>query len=213
MDYNTIMTRYEGMGREGGSSAEWVPSVLVESSNGIQMVPALTKHLTERKLFLTGEVTDEMAIHFVSQFQYLADSMEPVSIYLNTPGGSVNAGLVIYDLLQNAPFEVNLYCIGMAASMGAIILAGGQKGHRFILPHSKVMIHEPLISGGVSGSATSVKKSSDSILETKEILNGILAKHTGKTVDQINEATAFDNYMNATEAIEFGLCDEIRSIF
>ena len=120
---------------------------------------------------------------------------------------------VIYDLIQAAPFEVNLYCFGMAASMGAIILAGGKKGHRFILPHSKVMIHEPLIEGGMGGSATSIKKTSDSILETKDILNNILVKHTSKTLDEINEATSFDNYMNAEEAIKFGLCDEIRDLF
>ena len=96
--------------------------------------------------------------------------------------------------------------------MGAVILAGGKKGHRFILPHSKVMIHEPLISGGMGGSATTIKKTAESILETKAITNGILAKHTGKTVEEIDEATAYDNFMNAQEAIEFGLCDEIRNI-
>lgn len=191
----------------------WVPSVFEESSNGINIIPIQTKHFTNRKLFLTGEVTDEMAIDFVSSFQYLAQSSEPVDIYINSLGGSVNAGLVIYDLIQSAPFEVNLYCFGMAASMGAIILTGGKKGHRFILPHSKVMIHEPLIEGGMGGSATSIKKTSDSILETKDILNNILVKHTSKTLDEINEATSFDNYMNAEEAIKFGLCDEIRDLF
>ena len=106
-----------------------------------------------------------------------------------------------------------MYCTGMASSMGAVILAGGQKGRRFILPHSKVMIHEPLISGGMGGSATSIKRTADSILETKAITNGILAKHTGKTVKEIDKATAFDNFMNAKEAVEFGICDEIRNIF
>lgn len=191
----------------------WVPSVIEETCNGSNTINVQTKHFTNRKLFLTGEVTDEMAIDFVSTFKYLAESDEPVDIYINSPGGSVNAGLVIYDLIQEAPFEVNLYCIGMAASMGAVILTGGKKGHRFILPHSKVMIHEPLISGGVGGSATSIKKTSDSILETKAIINGILMKHTGKTEEEINEATSFDNFMNAEEAIEFGLCDAIKNIF
>jgi ATP-dependent Clp protease protease subunit len=166
-------------------------------------------------LFLTGEVTSEMANDFVSQMLYLAASDEPINIYINSPGGSVNAGLVIYDTIQalSEKLEINMYCIGMAASMGAIILAGGQKGRRFILPHSKVMIHEPLISGGIGGSATSIKKTSDSILETKAITNGILAKHTGKSIKEINKATSFDNYMNAKEAIEFGICDEICNIF
>lgn len=200
----------------GGSSMErttWVPSIIEETCNGANTVVLQTKHLTNRKIFLTGEVTDEMAINFVSQLKYLEESNEPVDIYLNSVGGSVNAGLVIYDSIQAAPFEINIYCIGLAASMGAIILAGGQKGHRFVLPHSKVMIHEPLISGGMGGSASSIKKTSDSILETKAILNGILEKHTGKTAEEIDEATSFDNYMNAQEAIDFGLCDSIKNIF
>ncbi len=137
------------------------------------------------------------------------ESNEPITIYINSPGGSVNAGLVIYDCIQSSEIEINIICAGMAASMAAIILAGGQKGHRFILPHSKVMIHEPLISHGVGGSATSIKNISDSIIETRELVNNILAKHTGKTLEEINKATSFDNYMNAKEAIEFGLCDEV----
>lgn len=206
-------TSKEVMGKEGKGGYYWVPSVFEDSCNGINTISIQTKHFTNRKMFLTGEVTEEMAIDFVSQFKYLAQSNEPVDIYLNSPGGSVNAGLVIYDLIQEAPFEVNIYCIGMAASMGAVILAGGQKGHRFILPHSKVMIHEPLIAGGVGGSATSLKKTSDSILETKKIINEILSKHTGKKIKEIDKATAFDNYMNAEDAIKFGLCDEIKNIF
>lgn len=194
---------------------EWNPSVEVESSNGVREVCLKTKHFTNRKLFLTGEVTDEMAVNFVSEIMYLKEEGEPVDIYINSPGGSVNAGLVIYDVLQacQGKLEINIYCIGMAASMGAVILAAGQKGRRYILPHSKVMIHEPLITGGAGGSATSIKKTAESIMETKAITNGILAKHTGKTVEEIDEATSFDNYMNAKEAINFGLCDEIKNIF
>ena len=101
---------------------------------------------------------------------------------------------------------------GMAASMGAVLLTSGAKDKRYILPHSKCMIHEPLISGGLGGSATSIKKTADSILETKAITNGVLAKHTGKSLEEIDKATAFDNYMNAEESVEFGLCDEIRNI-
>ena len=102
-----------------------------------------------------------------------------------------------------------MICTGMAASMAAILLAGGQKGNRYILEHSKVMIHEPLLANGVGGSATSIKNISESILETRKIVNGILAEHTGKSIEEINEATSFDNYMNAKEAIEFGICDAI----
>ena len=193
---------------------EWTPAVEVESANGIREVSLRTKHFSNGKVFLTGEVTEEMANDFVSELLYLTDKGESIDIYINSPGGSVSAGLVIYDVIQacSEKIEINLYCIGMAASMGAVILAGGKKGHRFILPHSKVMIHEPLISGGMGGSATTIKKTAESILETKAITNGILAKHTGKTVEEIDEATAYDNFMNAQEAIEFGLCDEIRNI-
>lgn len=201
--------------------ARWNPTVQEDTCNGPHEVQLLTKHFTNRKLFINGEVTEEMANDFVSKMLYLCQSDEPIDIYLNSPGGSVNAGLVIYDILQDCSGDegcepkipINIYCTGLAASMGAVILAGGQKGRRFILPHSKVMIHEPLIAGGMGGSATSIKKTAESILETKTIINGILAKHTGKTVEEVDEATSFDNYMNAEEAISFGLCDSISKLF
>ena len=185
-----------------------------ESSDGIQEISLEAKQLSERKVFLTGDVNDSMANEFTAKMIQLVENSDPIDIILNSPGGSVNAGLVIYDLLQelDGKIPVNIYCTGMAASMGAVLLAGGQKGRRFILPHSKCMIHEPLIQGGVGGSASSIKKTAESILETRSVTNGILAKHTGKTIEEIDEATSFDNYMNAEEAIRFGLCDEIRSI-
>jgi ATP-dependent Clp protease protease subunit len=193
----------------------WTPAVEEESCSGIREILLKTKHFTNGKLFLTGTVDDEMANNFVSELLYLADRGDPIDIYINTPGGSVNSGLVIYDIIQACAgkIDINMYCTGMAASMGAVILAGGQKGRRFILPHSKVMIHEPLIAGGMGGSATSIKNTADSILETKKLINGILAKHTGKTLKQIDKETSFDNFMNAEEAVKFGLCDEIRNIF
>ena len=191
----------------------WIPQYTTETSNGVHGVELQTSHFDDRRLFITGEVTDQMAIDFVSEILYLAKKDKPVTMYINSPGGSVNAGLVIYDAIQKAPFPIDMYCIGMAASMGAIILAGGQKGRRFILPHSKVMIHEPLITGGMGGSATSIKKTADSILETKKITNTILAKHTGKSLKEIDKATSFDNFMNAEEAVKFGICDEIRDLF
>ena len=194
---------------------KWIPSIIEETHSGVNQINLRAKHFTDGRLFLSGEVTDEMANDFVSEMLYLAEIGDPVDIIINSPGGSVNAGLVIYDVIQGCKDRliINMYCTGMAASMGAVILAGGQKGRRFILPHSKVMIHEPLISGGMNGSATSIKKTADSILETKAITNGILAKHTGKTIEEIDEATSFDNFMNANEAIEFGICDEIRNVF
>ena len=208
-------TQIELRGERVNHVQEWTPSVMEESCDGVREISLRTKHFTNGKLFLNGEVTEEMANNFVSELLYLAEKGDPVDIYINSPGGSVNAGLVIYDVIQacSEKIEINLFCTGMAASMGAIILAGGQKGHRFILPHSKVMIHEPLIDGGIGGSATSIKKTADSIIETRSITNGILAKHTGKSIKQIDKATSFDNFMNAKEAVEFGICDEIRNIF
>ncbi len=188
----------------------WNPSIEVESAHGVREVSLLTRHLMDRRIFLSGDINSDMANQFFSQLLYLQQaSQKAITIFINSPGGEISAGLMIYDAIQNSSQEINLVCTGMAASMAAILLAGGQKGHRYIMAHSKVMIHEPLLSGGVGGSATSIKNISQSILETREIVNGILAQHTGKTIEEINEATSFDNYMNATEAIDFGICDEI----
>ncbi|MBQ7767148.1 MAG: ATP-dependent Clp protease proteolytic subunit [Lachnospiraceae bacterium] len=187
----------------------------VESYGGVRELSLETRHFSNRKLFLTGTVSPKMANTFVSELLYLSQTDEPIDIYINSPGGSVNAGLVIYDVIQSCEgkIPINMYCIGSASSMGAVILAGGQKGRRYILPHSKVMIHEPLIADGMGGSASTIKKTAESILETKEIINGIISKHTGKTIEEVDEATSFDNFMNAEEAIAFGLCDEIKSLF
>ena len=196
--------------------SEWIPAVEKESCTGTREVALLTHLFTMRKMFLTGEITNEIANAFVQELLYLSEGSEPIDIYINSPGGSVISGLVIYDAIQacssSKKIEINVYCIGMAASMGAVILAGGPKGHRFILPHSKTMLHEPLISGGMGGSATSIKKTADSILETKNIINGLLAKDTGKSIKEIDKATSYDNFMNAEESVSSGLCDEIRNI-
>lgn len=189
----------------------WTPSIEVESAHGVREVSLLTRHLMNRKIFLNGEINPESADAFLSQMLYLEDegSDQPVNIYINSPGGEVNSGLLIYDVLQNSSLKINIICSGMAASMAAVILAGGQKGRRFIMEHSKVMIHEPLIPNGVGGSATSIKNLSESILDTRALLNDILSRHTGKSRKDIDKATSFDNYMNSKEAIKFGLCDHI----
>lgn len=188
----------------------WTPSIEVESAQGTREVSLSTRHLMNRVIFLSGEINSEMANAFLSQLLFLEESgVEPITIYINSPGGEVNAGLMIYDALQGSRLAINMVCTGIAASMAAIIFAGGQKGRRYILKHSKVMIHEPLLANGIGGSATSIKNISDSILETRDIANGILAEHTGKTIEAINKATSFDNYMNAEEAIEFGICDYV----
>ena len=187
-----------------------IPNIEVESAQGIREISLSTRHLMNGDLFLSGEINEEMANAFLSQILYLEKNYDqPVTIYINSPGGSVNAGLLIYDVLKESTLKIHMVCTGMAASMAAIILSGGQKGRRYILPHSKVMIHEPLIEGGIGGSASSIKNISDSILQTRELTNRILAEHTGKTVEEIDEATKFDHYMNAEEAVAFGICDKI----
>ena len=188
----------------------WIPTIEVEGVNGTREVSLYTRHLTNRNIFLNGEINADMANFFVTQLLYLEETPdEPVNIYINSPGGEINAGLMIYDAIQGSRLEINMICTGLAASMAAVLLAGGQHGSRYILRHSKVMIHEPLLANGVGGSATSIRKISESIIETREMINEILAKHSGKTVEEINEATSFDNYMRAEEAIAFGLCDRI----
>lgn len=190
-------------------SMTWIPTVEVETNSGIRAIPLQTKLLMDRKIFINGQINEEMANNFFRQMTYLQERQEPIEIYINSGGGEVTAGLMMYDIIQNATVPLNLYCTGMAASMAAVLFAGGEKGHRFILPHSKTMIHEPLISNGVGGSASSIRNISDSIQETRRTLNELLAKHTGKMIEEIDEATSFDNYMNAEESIAFGMCDAV----
>lgn len=188
-------------------------NAIIKSSNGISLAPIESRLLSDRKLFIEGEITAASACEFVRDIMLLIkeDAEKPIDIYINSPGGEVNAGLLIYDTLKGVKTEINLHCIGMAASMAAIILAAGKEGHRFILRHSRTMIHEPLISGGVGGSATSIKRTAESIMETKRISVELLASDTGKTRKEIEAAISFDNYMNAEESIAFGLCDSIET--
>lgn len=183
-------------------------SIVEENSRGVQEISLENKLFAERKLFI-GDITRQSADEFAKAMMYLSGSDEPVSIYINSYGGEVNSGLLICDLIRSSRAPVNMYCLGCAYSMAAVILAAGTKGRRFILPHSRVMIHEPLLAGGVSGSATSISIISDTIIEMRNIVNGILAERTGKTREEINKATAFDNLMNARQAVEFGICDRI----
>lgn len=182
---------------------------LEETSAGVQALPVKALLLNERKLFLDENITHDTAMRFISALMYLEKTSEPISVYISSPGGEVDSGLAIYDALQSCKNEINTYCVGLAASMAAVLFSAGQKGRRFILPHSRVMIHEVLVGQGVSGSASTFSKLSDYILQTRDLVNGILAKHTGKTLKEINRATAFDNFMNAEQAVKFGICDKI----
>lgn len=188
-------------------------TIYIESANGSKEYNLNAVHSKEGTLFLTETITAETAVQFVSVMKYMAENEKEVTLYVNCNGGEVNAGLVMYDVIQAYPHTLYIICTGIAASMAAVLLAGGQKGKRFILPHSKVMIHEPLIMDGFGGSATTVEKKAQSILETKSVINNILAEATGKSIEEINHATAYDNVMNADEAVAFGICDEIRNIY
>ena len=189
----------------------WHPTTIRETFNGIREVDLRASFMSRRRLFIAGEIDMQMANDFMIQMAYLAESKEPVDIFINSTGGMVDAGLVIYDIIQDLQLPVNLICIGLAASMAAVILAGGQPGRRFILPHSKTMVHEPLIGSTIGGSAASISNISKAIIQTKHHLNEILAKHTGHTVAEINKATANSKIMNAEESIAFGLCDKMYS--
>lgn len=188
--------------------------IIKKSSSGIQSLPLDAMLLAQRKVFLTDTITTKSANAVLQQLLFLEseDSSAPIKLIIDSPGGEVNAGLMLYDQIKGMDVPIEMYCVELAASMAAIILAGGKPGHRFILKHSKVMIHEPLISsssGGVCGSASSIQKTAESILETKRILTELLAQDTGRSVEEIENAVSYDNFMNAEEAVAFGICDII----
>lgn len=169
-----------------------------------------------RKVFLEGEITMEVAMGLMKELLLLAgEDNEPISVYVNSPGGDIRAGFLIIDLLQSVPVETNLYCTGMAASMACVILASGKKGHRFILPHSQVMLHEPRLASGIGGaSASDVEKTAKSILQVKTDLIEVLTAGTGRSRKEIEASMAYDNYMSPQEAVKFGIADEIvKTVF
>ena len=185
------------------------PSYVYKGARGSTVIPLDSELLSERIILIDDTITSQTAVDFYKSMRFLAKTDEPIKVVICSGGGEVISGQAIYDLMQGVKNEVHTYCIGRAASMAAVLLAAGTKGHRYILPHSEVMIHEVLIGGGVGGSATSISKISESINKTRDVMNGILAKHTGKTIEEINKATSFDNYMTAQQAVEFGICDKI----
>ncbi len=187
-----------------------MPLAEKETLNGTHTSSLYTEAFKRRKIFLFGCIDEYTAYSFTNQMLYLMqDKDKPIDIIINSGGGSVLDGLAIYDLIQGCETPVNMYCTGLAASMASIIFAGGHKGHRFILPNSKIMIHEPLVYGNTGGSASSVATTAESLLKTRDLLNGLLAKHTGKSVKQINAATKEDKWLTAEEAVKFGIADEI----
>ena len=196
-------------------SKYWIPSIEKKSSSGFREVSLPGSFLTGRKLFLSGAIDSREAQHLVMQLLYLENEQakEPIRLYIDSPGGEVQSGLMLYDTIQALTCPVETWCMGTAASMAAILLAAGTKGRRFILPHGRTLIHEPLISDGIGGSATSIKNIADSILETRRILNELLTDCTGRSREEVETATKAGNFMSAEQSVAFGLCDQVAQHF
>lgn len=186
-----------------------VPYVVEQTGRGERTYDIYSRLLKERIIFLGEEVNDVTAGLVVAQLLFLEseDPTKDISLYINSPGGSVTAGLAIYDTMQYIKCDVSTICVGLAASMGAFLLAGGTKGKRLALPHSEILIHQP--SGGTRGQATEIKIVADQILRTRQLLNELLAANTGQSIEQIALDTERDHYMTAEEAKAYGLIDEV----
>ena len=186
-----------------------VPMVVEQTGRGERSYDIFSRLLNDRIIFLSDEVNDATASLVVAQLLYLEaqDPDKDISFYINSPGGSVTAGMAIYDTMNFIKCDVSTICIGMAASMGAFLLSAGTKGKRFALPNSEIMIHQPL--GGTRGQATDIKIHADHILRTRDRLNKILADNTGKALDIIERDTERDNFMTADQALEYGLIDKV----
>ena len=186
-----------------------IPMVVEQTSRGERSYDIYSRLLKERVIFVVGAIEDHMANLIVAQLLFL-ESENPekdIHLYINSPGGVVTAGMGIYDTMQFIKPDVSTLCIGQAASMGAVLLAGGAEGKRFALPHSRVMIHQPL--GGYQGQATDIEIHAKEILKIREELNKVLSKHSGQTLKKIGKDTERDNFMTATEAQKYGLIDEV----
>ena len=186
-----------------------VPYVIEQTGKGERSYDIYSRLLEDRIIFLTGEINDAVADTVVAQLIFLEgkDPNKDISLYINSPGGSVTAGMAIYDTMNYIKCDVSTICIGLAASMGAFLLSSGAKGKRYALPNSEIMIHQPL--GGAQGQASDIKIQADHIMKTKHKLNSILAMNSGKPIEQVENDTDRDNYLSAEEAKEYGLIDQI----
>ncbi|MFR8087249.1 MAG: ATP-dependent Clp endopeptidase proteolytic subunit ClpP [Lachnospirales bacterium] len=188
-----------------------IPYVIEQTSRGERSYDIYSRLLQDRIIFLSDEVNDTTASLVIAQLLFLdsVDKEKDISFYINSPGGSISAGLAIYDTMNMVHADVATFCIGMAASMGAFLLAGGTKGKRFILPNAEVMIHQPL--GGTQGQASDIKIQAEHMMKTKEKMNRLLSENTGKDLATIERDTERDNWMSAEEAVAYGLVDQIVS--
>lgn len=189
-----------------------VPYVIEQTGQGERSYDIYSRLLKDRIIFLSEDVNDTTASIIVAQLLFLEseDPDKDIMFYINSPGGSITAGMAIYDTMQYIKCDVSTICVGMAASMGAFLLAAGTKGKRLALPNSEIMIHQPLISGGgLSGQTTDIKIYTDHLVKTKQKMNEILAERTGKTYEQVCADTERDNFMSASEALNYGLIDKV----
>jgi ATP-dependent Clp protease protease subunit len=186
-----------------------VPIVVEQTGRGERSYDIYSRLLKDRIIFVGSEIEDAMANLVIAQLLFLEseDPEKDVFLYVNSPGGVVTAGLAIYDTMQYIKCPVSTICTGQAASMGAVLLAGGDKGKRIVLPNARILIHQP--SGGSRGQASDIKIQADEILKTRKLINGILARHTGQPIDRIERDTDRDFYMSADEAVEYGLVDKV----
>ncbi len=205
------MTDKAGMGALDATNLGLIPMVVEQTARGERSYDIYSRLLKERVVFVIGPVEDHMANLIVAQLLFL-ESENPdkdINVYINSPGGSVSAGLAIYDTMQFIKPNISTTCIGQAASMGALLLAGGAKGKRYCLPNSRMMIHQPL--GGFQGQASDIEIHAKEILLLRDRLNKILAVHTGQEIATIERDTERDNFMSAAEAVEYGLIDQVLS--
>ena len=183
-------------------------TTLIKNNNGVTQVPLQAKFLGKRCVSISGEINEESAVDFTDKILDLnLESNEPITVLINSNGGEINSGLLMYDAIVGSKAPIRMICRGKAYSMGAILFACAKE--RYMLPNSELMLHQPMLGGKVSGNASSIKSISDSMLETKKKINKLLSKHTKKTEEEIDEATSFDHYFSPEESIEFNLCDEI----
>lgn len=185
-----------------------IPMIVDKETNGERSYDIFSRLLKDRIILLSGEIDDECANSVIAQLLYL-DSLnnEEISLYINSPGGSVTSGMAIYDTMNFVKSDVSTICLGMAASMGAFLLSSGKKGKRYVLPNSEIMIHQPL--GGAKGQATEIKIAAEQILKTKEKLNKILSENTGQDLKKVEQDTERDHFLDANEALDYGLIDKI----
>ena len=185
------------------------PRIIKETSSGTSFSEIRDEMFSDREILCVGEINSVTVNSLINQIRYLAksDPEKEITMYINSPGGEVSSGLALYDVMKAVKCPIRTVCVGTAASMAAVLFASGNE--RDMLPHARIMIHDPLIIGGAGGSALAMKRLSDDLLRTREIMCGILAEHTGRTLEEIYEKTASDSFFYADEAIKFGLADKV----